>query len=157
MNSTRGGTSILGAFRKRTQAGESGFTLIELLIVVAILAILAAILIPYFLRVRAQSARSACTENIHNIGTALELYYTDNDMYPDAGTWEADLVSGGYIRSVPREPVNGSPYNYATDAGRTTFVIWDDQDVHLVAGSPGFIYYRPEGGLVIGAPAVPPP
>lgn len=66
-------------------------------------------------------------------------------------------MTGGYIRSVPREPVNGVAYNYATNVGRTTFVLWDDQDAHQNAGSPGFIYYRPEGGLVIGAPAVPPP
>ena len=143
--------------RRRSGRNQAGFTLIELLIVIAIIGILAAILIPYFVRARAQSARSACLENIHNIGTALELYFTDNDAYPTAATWEADLVSGGYIRAVPREPVNGNAYNYATDASQSTFVLWDDQDVHLAAGTSGYIYYRPEGGLVIGAPAVPPP
>jgi type II secretory pathway pseudopilin PulG len=127
------------------------------LIVVAIIAILAAILIPYFVRVRAQTRRSACMENIHNIGTALELYYTDNDQYPAAATWDADLVAGGYIRSVPVEPVNGNPYTYATNAGQTTFVLSDGLDVHITAGTAGFIYYRPESGLVVGAPAVPAP
>jgi len=107
--------------RRRSGRNQAGFTLIELLIVIAIIGILAAILIPYFVRARAQSARSACLENIHNIGTALELYFTENDAYPDAGTWEADLVSGGYIRAVPREPVNGNSYNYATDVARSTF------------------------------------
>jgi type II secretory pathway pseudopilin PulG len=127
------------------------------LIVVAIIAILAAILIPYFVRVRAQSARSACMENIHNIGTALELYFTENDAYPAAAAWDDDLVAGGYIRTVPLQTVSGNPYNYATDAGRTTFVVWSDQDAHIRAGTPGYIYYRPEGGLVVGIPVVPAP
>ena len=143
--------------RRRSGRNQAGFTLIELLIVIAIIGILAAILIPYFVRARAQSGRSACLENIHNIGTALELYFTENDAYPDAGTWEADLVSGGYIRAVPREPVNGNSYNYATDVARSTFVLWDDQDVHVPAWTSGYIVYRPESGLQIGAPVVPPP
>lgn len=143
--------------RIRRRHGDSGFTLIELLVVVAIIAILVAIIVPMFARARAQSIRSACMENLHDIGVALELFFTDNDVYPDAGTWEADLVSGGYIRAVPREPANGLSYNYATDAARTTFVLWDYQDVHVQAGSPGYIVYRPESGLQIGVPVVPPP
>lgn len=143
--------------QRRLRAAQSGFTLIELLIVVAIIAILAAILIPMFVRARAQSARSACAENIHNIGTALELYYIQNDRYPEEATWDADLVSGGYIRAVPREPANGDRYNYATNADRTAFVLWDTQDVHATAGSPGYIVYQPPYGLQFGATSVPTP
>ncbi len=61
---------------------EQGFTLIELLIVVAIIAILAAILIPNFLRARAQSQLSATKGNMKNAATALESYYVDNSTYP---------------------------------------------------------------------------
>ena len=62
---------------------RKGFTLIELMIVIAIIAILAAILVPNFIRARAQSQLTSCKSNLKNIGTALEMYFTDhNGQYP---------------------------------------------------------------------------
>src|SRR5438552_17411885 len=61
----------------RYRRGQAGFTLIELLIVVAILAILAAVLIPNFLRARAQSQYAASKGNLKNLATALESYFVD--------------------------------------------------------------------------------
>ncbi|HTU82068.1 MAG TPA: prepilin-type N-terminal cleavage/methylation domain-containing protein, partial [Candidatus Acidoferrales bacterium] len=70
----------------RPDAGsQRGFTLIEMMIVVAIIAILASILVPNFVRARAQAQTAACEANIKEIATALELYETDNDQYPDSG------------------------------------------------------------------------
>src|SRR5438034_4726365 len=51
----------------RYRRGQAGFTLIELLIVVAILVILAAILIPNFLRSRASSQLATCQLDLRNI------------------------------------------------------------------------------------------
>ena len=56
---------------------RGGFTLIELMIVIAIIAILAAILVPNFIRARAQGQLTACKSNLKNIGTAMEMYSTD--------------------------------------------------------------------------------
>src|SRR5438093_11756409 len=66
----------------RYRRGEAGFTLIELLIVVAILAILAAVLIPNFLRARAHTQLATSKRNLKNMAAALELYYGDNHSYP---------------------------------------------------------------------------
>lgn len=82
---------------------ERGFTLIELLIVVAIIAILAAILIPNFLRARAQSQVSASKGNIRNIATALESYFVDNNIYPT----ELSSLTTTYMRTIPDEPCSG--------------------------------------------------
>src|SRR3989442_10120837 len=69
-------------FFVRRLRNKRGFTLIELLIVVAIIAILAAILIPNFLRARAQAQVAATKGNLKNVATALESYFVDSASYP---------------------------------------------------------------------------
>src|SRR2546430_5985192 len=96
-----GNRTMLQFFRRRLR-NERGFTLIELLIVVAIIAILAAILIPNFLRARAQSQYAASKGNLKNLATALESYFVDKASYPAAIT---DLATGqAYLRAIPNDP-----------------------------------------------------
>jgi len=65
---------------------QKGFTLIELMIVIAIIAILAAILIPNFLHARAESQTAACEGNEKQVATALEEWAVDhNGTYPATG------------------------------------------------------------------------
>src|SRR5213594_1740176 len=90
-------------FFLRRLRNERGFTLIELLIVVAIIAILAAILIPNFLRARAQSQVAASKGNLKNIASALESFFVDNAAYPQ----QATSLQPDYTRSLPRDPCTG--------------------------------------------------
>jgi len=109
-------------FFSRRLHGERGFTLIELLIVVAIIAILAAILIPNFLRARAQSQLSAAKGNMKNSATALESYFVDNSSYPTT----LGALSPNYIRVVPNDPCVGptAAFSYIiTGASPTTYTL----------------------------------
>ena len=83
---------------------KKGFTLIELMIVIAIIAILAAILVPNFLRARAQGQYTGCQANCKNLGTALEMYSTDN-----AGHYPGNLtgLTPDYMRIIPTCPSKG--------------------------------------------------
>jgi prepilin-type N-terminal cleavage/methylation domain-containing protein/prepilin-type processing-associated H-X9-DG protein len=81
--------------RKFTPNKESGlwkaFTLIELLVVVAIIAILAAMLMPALERARSAAHTAACTTRMHQIYLSLFGYVNDNDEW-----WPVSKVWGPY-------------------------------------------------------------
>ena len=106
--------------------GERGFTLIELMIVVSIIAILAGILIPNFVNARAQAATAACESNLRSVATAAELYYADQQIYPNSGDVSIELftVNGtAYLNNVPSDPAAttaGAKYTFTnTTSGGT--------------------------------------
>jgi prepilin-type N-terminal cleavage/methylation domain-containing protein len=135
----------------RQQRDDRGFTLIELLIVVAIIAILAAILIPNFLRARAQSQVAASKGNLKNMGTALESYFVDWNNYP--ATLALLTASPQYIRSIPPDPCTKLAYGYnttGTDYGLYSPTWVGTPCANIVTGNA--IYYTPGGGLAEGTP-----
>ena len=86
------------------------------MIVVAIIAILAAILIPNFLHARAQSATAGCEGNEKMIATGLEEYAVDHGTYGASGVANTALLGTLYLGITPLDPVNASPYNVTVAA-----------------------------------------
>ncbi len=132
--------------KKYFKKGIKGFTLIELMIVIAIIAILAAILIPNFIRARAEAQYSACVSNEKNVATALQMYSTDwNGVYPDQGASTTINSSFGstysftptYMQNIPTCPTNQSNYLYfeSTLSGNE-FTVDQNGDVHTTEPVP---------------------
>jgi general secretion pathway protein G len=113
-----------------------GFTLIEIVIAVAILAILAAVVMPRVIG-RVDEARTArAKSDVQALVTALNLYKLDNFNFPSTEQGLDALVAqpggqpearnwkqGGYIERLPTDPW-GNDYQYLSPGQRGSIDVW---------------------------------
>src|SRR5215212_5615665 len=98
-------------FGRVVRAGVSGFTLIELLVVIALISILATMGIVQY-RNSIQSARESILKtDLFRMRDAIDQYYADKTKYP--ASLDA-LVSDGYLRKVPEDPITKSSDTWTT-------------------------------------------
>jgi general secretion pathway protein G len=95
----------------RTSRRDSGFTLIELLIVVTLIVVLAGIALVMYSSSVTRAKEAVLAENLFRIRDMLDQYYADKGSYPpDLST----LVSAGYIRQIPKDPITESTDTWQT-------------------------------------------
>lgn len=88
---------------------QRGFTLIELLVVIAIIALLSSVIMASLGSSRMKARDSKRIQDVRQLQTALAIYYSDTNSYPNALT---DLVPN-YIRVLPVPPPGTTQANYA--------------------------------------------
>ena len=82
-----------------------GFTLIELMIVMAIIAILMSIAVPIYNRSITRARESVLKNNLFTMRTVIDEYTYDKQKAPQS---LQDLVSEGYLRQIPIDPMTGT-------------------------------------------------
>jgi general secretion pathway protein G len=83
---------------------DSGFTLLELLIVMMIIATLAAMAIPAYTRNVKAAKEAVLREDLQVMRTAIGSYTVDKEKAPQGLD---DLVTAGYLKAVPKDPMTG--------------------------------------------------
>ena len=73
---------------------KRGFTLIELLVVIAIIAILIALLLPAVQQAREAARRSACKNNLKQLGLALHNYHDTHRTFPPGWVYQEECPTG---------------------------------------------------------------
>jgi general secretion pathway protein G len=90
---------------------EFGFTLVELMIVMAIVVILVGIAVPYYQKSIIRAKESVLRTNLFTLRQVIDEYSYDRQRAPQQ---LQDLVTDGYVRSVPIDPITGSNQTWQT-------------------------------------------
>jgi general secretion pathway protein G len=86
--------------------GRRGFTLLELMIVITVIIILAAIVLPQYQRTILATREAVLREDLFKMRALLDQYAADKQKLPQSLD---DLVTAGYMRELPKDPVSGQP------------------------------------------------
>jgi general secretion pathway protein G len=82
-----------------------GFTIIELMVVMTIIVTLATIGMVQYRQSVQFAKESVLRDDLFKLRDAIDQYYADKNQYPPTLD---DLVTAGYIRAVPKDPITNS-------------------------------------------------
>ncbi|MCX6735485.1 MAG: type II secretion system protein [Candidatus Parcubacteria bacterium] len=129
---------------------NKGFTLIELLVVIAIIALLSTTVMTSLSAARQKSRNAKRMADMKAIQTALEMYYNDNNGYPNpGGGWRSECNSYGgfaannvipgltptYLGTFPSDPSmnrTGSVSCYLYNSNGTDYALLDHNGPDIV-------------------------
>ena len=99
---------------KQLNKNRGGFTLVEIMIVVAIIALLAAIAVPGFLRARKRSQATKILNDLRMIDAAVDQYAIETNRATgstvNVADWTSHLKSGTILYNTGND-LFGNPYN----------------------------------------------
>src|ERR1700691_5739461 len=107
---------------QKLNKNRGGFTLVEIMIVVGIIALLAAIAVPNFLRARKRSQATRCLEDLRIIDSSCDQYAIENNKVTGNTVAWADaqnyMKTGSVLYNSQGFDMFGNAYN-----GNATFSV----------------------------------
>ncbi len=99
-----------GGFERGTRR-QRGWTLIEMVVVVSMIMILAGIAMAGYRSAVTRAQEAVLKEDLFRMRDSIDQYYADKGRYP---TDLQTLVTDGYLRGVPEDPITRSAETWQT-------------------------------------------
>jgi general secretion pathway protein G len=91
--------------------GQRGFTFIELMVVISIILVLISMAIPVYQKSILRARESVLKNNLFTMRTVIDNFTYDKGKAPQS---LQDLVTEGYLRDVPNDPMTGNNTSWTT-------------------------------------------
>jgi general secretion pathway protein G len=112
---------------------SKGFTLLELMIVISIIVILAVIAMPQYQKSIIHARETVLRDDLYQLRKAVDLYAADKGKLAQSLD---ELVSAGYIREVPLDPMTGE-HDWTVVTGEDSGSLTSESgitDIHSASG-----------------------
>ncbi len=121
------------SYDSRGAKSSRGLTWIAIMVILAVIAMLAALILPALAKSHQKSARINCINNLKNVGRGFQIFATDNDgLFP----WQVPIANGGTKEWVSDE----------TQIWRHWHAVSNELSTPKIAVCP----HDPRGGDVLG-------
>ena len=111
--------------------GRRGFTFVELMVVITIIVIIITMAVPIYNNTIIRSKESVLKNNLFTLRTVIDNYTMDKQKAPQT---LQDLVTDGYLRDVPVDPI--------TNSNQTWRIIMEDATQSVNQTEPGIFDVR---------------
>jgi general secretion pathway protein G len=92
-------------FHTANKPEQRGFTLMELVIVMTVIAILVSVAVPVYVTHVRRAKEVVLMNDLDEMRRAIDKYTVDKEKAPQS---LQDLVTGGYLRKIPEDPITKS-------------------------------------------------